>query len=310
MQGNKNLFHILGLPFFQNIGELASLIHIDEVKLNSFVSRSSNFYKKYTIPKKNGDKREIRQPNKELKGVQAWILRNILDKINCHECAKAFRRNMGLYQNIEPHKNNAYFICIDLEDFFPSINIKMIWKVFANMGYPYNAASILTALCVSDIGLPQGGVTSPAISNLVSLKLDRRIESFTSRRNIVYTRYADDMTFSSDEPSRLSRILTTIRKIINSEHLKINEDKLRILGPKSRCIVTGMIKNSSESRFGIGRDKKKKMRAIMHNMIKKNKVISKYLSIKSIEGWLNFVKSVDENSYEQMKSYWNKLQLN
>ena len=98
--------------------------------------------------------------------------------------------------NVSPHKTNRYFICIDLEDFFPSISLNRVRKLFLLLGYSTRAVNILTRLCTCGEGLPQGAVTSPAISNLVVSKLDRRIGGYTSRRNIAYTRYADDITIS------------------------------------------------------------------------------------------------------------------
>lgn len=227
------------------------------------------------------------------------------------EYATAYKKGSHLLGNAEPHALNRYFICIDLEDFFPNISINRVTKIFRLIGYSQRPASILSRLCCCDSKLPQGGITSPAISNLVASKLDRRIAGFTSRRNITYTRYADDLTFSSNNQILLHKSLKIIKNIIRSEHFFINEDKLKCAGPRRRCIVTGLIKNSKDPKFAVGKYKKRIIRAAMFNMMN-NKVgcHEKYNNEASINGWLSFLKGVDAESYAQMKSYWDKLQQN
>jgi len=297
----------MNLPIFSDEKELAWLIHIGASKIQEFSRFPHRYYLKYTIPKSGGGVREIRQPSKELKGVQAWILRNILDKLTPSPYATAYNKGTSITINVFPHSGNRFFICIDLEDFFPSISIRRVIKIFSLIGYSDKASAILAALCTCEWNLPQGAITSPSLSNLVATKLDRRIAGYTSIRNIVYTRYADDITLSSNNPAILCKALPRIIKIIKSEHFKLNMDKLRVLGPRMRCSITGLVKNSSESKFGIGRNKKREIRAIMHNLLFTSKKDKKYASRESIEGWLSYLKSVDKESFKKMDQYWNKL---
>jgi RNA-directed DNA polymerase len=83
--------------------------------------------------------------------------------------------------------------------------------------------------------------------------------------------------------------------------------KLRVLGPRRRCSITGLVKNSSEPGFGIGRKKKRLMRAIMHHSVFNLPKDAKYKNERSIDGWLSYLRGVDNNSYEQMNTYWNRL---
>lgn len=300
----------MNLPVFSNEKELASLMHVDPGRIGLLSKFSHRYYKRYEIPKSNGGLREIRQPRKDLKGIQAWILRNILDKLNPSPYATAYIKKRNILGNVSPHCINRYFICLDLEDFFPSISIRRVTKVFFLIGYSKKAASILAMLCTCSGSLPQGAVTSPSLSNLIAAKLDRRIVGYASRRNIIYTRYADDITLSSNNPIMLCLSLPIVIKIINSEHFKSNMNKLRVLGPRRRCSITGLVKNNSESKFGIGKKKKRQMRAVMHHFLFCKTKDSKYSSEESIIGWLNYLKSVDKESYGQMDSYWNRLKNN
>lgn len=321
MKGNNQLLRLMNLPVFSNEEELASLIHVDSKKIKLFSTFPHRYYKKYKVKKSNGGFREIKQPTKDLKGIQAWILRNILDKLSSSTYATAYIKKKNIADNVSPHCINRYFICLDLEDFFPSISIRRVAKVFSTIGYSKKGASVLAKLCTCDGGLiydgvfhptfegdlPQGAVTSPSLSNLIAAKLDRRIAGYTSRRNIIFTRYADDITLSSNNPRVLCQSLQRILKIIKSEHFKPNMDKLRVLGPRKRCSITGLVKDSSESKFGIGRKKKRQMRAVIHHFLFNLSKDKKYLSEESILGWLNYLHTVDKRSHEQMNNYWNRL---
>jgi RNA-directed DNA polymerase len=309
MNRYPQLLRILGLPVFSNMKELSAAIHIDSahIRLFSRYSNSGYYYYEYTIPKKNGKYRIIRQPSRRLKAIQAWILRNVLDKLENSRHATAFRKGTCLKDNVTPHRYNRFFLCIDLEDFYHSIKTYRVRELFELIGYPASAASILAYLCTCKNALPQGGITSPSLSNLICGKLDKRLSSYTSRRNIVYTRYADDMTFSSNNPKKLQRAYPMLIKIITTSNFQINDDKVRFFGPRRKCLITGLVKNSTETSFGIGRKKKRMMRAVMHNLLIKGGTDAKYNNVLSTNGWLSYLKSVDTDSYEQMKAYYNKL---
>ena len=307
MKSNTELLRLMNLPVFSEEKELASLIHVDPGRIKTLSIYSNRYYKKYNIRKSNGKLREIKQPRKDLKGIQAWILRNILDKLTPTLFATAYIKDKNILSNVTPHCNNKYFMLLDLEEFFPSISIRRVAKIFSLIGYSEKIVYTLSMLCTCDYSLPQGAVTSPSLSNLIAAKLDRRISGYVSKRNISYTRYADDITLSSNNPATLCKTLPTILKIIKSEHFEPNMSKLRVLGPKKRCSITGLIKNNAEPKFGIGKKKKRLMRAVMHHFLFDLSKDNKYNSEESILGWINYLKSVDEVSFNQVDSYWKRL---
>lgn len=295
---------LLGMPSFSTIEELASLIHIDFARLRLLVSNPECFYRRFCIPKRSGGHREICSPSKEVKAIQAWILRNILDRLSPSPYATAYVKGRKLTDNVVPHQLNRYFLCLDITDFFPSISQRQVNSIFEAVGYSRSASSIMSKICCYTNGLPQGGVTSPALSNLVCLRLDRRLAGLAARRNIIYTRYADDITFSSNNRNALCRLIPIANEILKSERFAPNRSKLRVLGPRINCRITGLVKNASEARFGVGKAKKILMRAAMHNLLIKEKPFQEYPTESSIEGWLSFVRSVDELAYNQMEKYW------
>ncbi len=307
MNIDRQRLKLFNLPYFETINDLSELMHLDSGDLKNLYKNARHYYCKFKIKKRSGGCRTIAQPSNKLKAIQAWILRNILDNLVASHYATAFIIKKGIYENVEPHKNNRYFVCIDIKDFFTSIRDQRVKRLFETIGYRNKVANILTGFCTYGGSLPQGGVTSPSLSNLISVKLDRRLSGLTSRKNIIYTRYADDMTFSSNNRMLLFNMAKIFKKIIEDEKFIINEKKFKVMGPRTQCRITGLIKNSSDNTFGIGKKKKLQMRSVMYQA-SKNNFFSDYCNINSIEGWLSYLKDVDENSYEQMSRYWKRLQ--
>lgn len=304
---SHQLLKLLNLPVFFTLPELSECLHLNANKVYMYTHFPHRYYLKYKILKKNGKPRTIKQPSKQIKAIQAWILRNVIDKFEPTIYATAFQQGKSLNDNVIPHQNNRYFLVLDLEDFFPSISRYRIAKIFILMGYSKRAAKLLSMLCTCDSNLPQGGVTSPALSNLAASQLDRRISGFTSRRNIVYSRYADDLTFSANNPEVLSKAFPIIQSIIKSEHFRINEDKTRFLGPRRCCKITGLVKDTRYPVFAIGRKKEREMRAVMHSFIIKKKPDTRYESESAIDGWLSYLQSVDLSAYNRLSEYWKRL---
>ncbi len=301
---NYQQLKLLNLPVFANMEELSSLTHISFKTIFGIYYNAYSFYRRMNIYKKNGKIREIHIPNKNVKALQAWVLRMILDKIIPSSHATAFRKNYSIINHVTPHKYNRYFLLIDIKDFFPSIERKRICFLFQTIGYNEKQSKILSRICTCGNFLPQGGITSPAIANLIVNRLDRRVSSLCIQKNIIYTRYADDLTFSSNNRNILNNTKEILLKIIENESFTPNIKKTHFMGPKIRCSITGLVKNSSEPIFGIGKTKKNKMRAVIFNSIVNNKfLITKYQTLDSIKGWLIYCRNIDENSYQYFRRY-------
>lgn len=309
MKEQRPLLRLLGLPAFETVEQLADLMHLDPKDLKKFVTytRQGHYYLIYDIPKKAGGDRTIRQPSRRLKAIQAWILRNILDQLSPSPYATAFRRRYGLAEAVRPHADNRYFLCMDLVDFFPTIKKRRVEDVFQLIGYSSHASDILASLCTCERVLPQGGVASPALSNLVAAKLDRRLAGFAAKHNLIFTRYADDLCFSGSTPWVLNKCQSFIQVIIQSEGFQVNTKKTRYLGPRRHCAVLGLTKNNSADGFGIGRKRRRKIRAAAHQIIAKGQAASDYKDLTALIGMMNFIRSVDSSSYTQLKGYINSL---
>lgn len=299
--------YFLELPQFSTILELSDIMKLSEQTLYHLSYRVERFYKIVRIPKKSGGFRNLACPSEDLKAVQAWILRNILDKLRTEESATGFKSGMGIFENVQRHAENLYILCMDIEDFFPSTPRKHVYNLFRSLGYNKHISLVLTNYCTYKDGLPQGGVTSPALSNILNIRLDRRISGYTNRKNIIYTRYADDITLSSNNVEKLIKAKEVIKKIIEDEGYKVNDKKTRILRPGARRKVTGLI-ISDKKQFGIGKQTKRILRAKIHHLETKVTNKDEYYKLRAhIMGWMAFLKGHDHTAAKQLEEYWRKI---
>lgn len=243
-------------------------------------------YHRFTIPKKSGGKREISSPKSELRQAQSWIKQEILDHLKVHSQAYGFVPSKSTVDNALPHVGKQVVVKLDLQDFFPSITFPRVRGLFRSFGYSGEVSTVLALLCtepphreiefqgkkyyisIEERQLPQGACTSPAITNLLCLRLDERLAQLASKRGFTYSRYADDLTFScsGDSEQQIGKMLGTIRKIVQAEGFQVNEKKTRVLRSSGRQRVTGVVVNEKPS---LDRKRLRNFRALLHNVEKK-----------------------------------------
>lgn len=289
------------IPKLDSLHDLSVATHLSSGLLFKLSKCNSLYYKMYTIPKSSGKVREIAEPGRPMKAVQYWILQNILQYLPLHPAATGFRKGQNTLKNASIHKNNRYILCLDIDDFFPSIKYPFVYTIFHGLGYNMHVSHILASLCTLNGRLPQGGVTSPILSNLCCVRLDRRINGYCGPRNIAYTRYADDMTFSSMNSKRLVGLYQRVKTIIADEHFALNEAKTRYLGPSRRKKITGLVVGDGQA--GIGRKLERTIRASIYNLSKNNQLAGISWTEEQLRGWLAYLNSVDPKRYQRMIGY-------
>src|SRR5680860_1477625 len=191
----------LGFLGLKTPEDLSALLEVPHNTLIYHLYRKSliSKYTAFTIPKASGGNREILAPNPSLKILQQkcnYILSLMYKpKFPTH----GFVKNRSIVSNAKAHTRKAYVLNIDIEDFFPSINFGRVRGLFLSKPFllPEKVSTFLAQLCCFNNQLPQGAPTSPIISNFISMKLDNELNQFSRRHRCSYTRYADDMTFSS-----------------------------------------------------------------------------------------------------------------
>lgn len=284
------------------IEQIASKIGISSAYLGIIVSRCDRQYKAYYITKQSGDLRRIEAPNIDLKAIQRWILRNILENIPVNERAQGFARGRGIRTNASYHLGKRYLLCIDIKDFFPSINIKKVYNVFLQATNDSDIAGIYSVLCTFRGRLPQGGATSPILSNLVFRSADEKIVDLCGRMNITYSRYADDMTFASNDFQALIELYDKVKQLVDSEGFEINGKKTRYCSGKNRMLVTGLRLNSGK--LTTGRERKRRVRAALYNYIAKK---DPSVNMNQVLGNIAFIRSIEDDYYPKIQKYASKL---
>jgi hypothetical protein len=283
----KRVLQEHGVPVLANLADLRKLLGIKSSKqLGYFLLASDKDdgpYTRFTIPKRGGGARVICAPKKQLRWVQRQVLDLILAKVSPHQAAHGFVPGRSTVTNAEKHRGAALLIKFDLTDFFPTIHYHRVVGLFASLGYfvgdgrfgtegdAKRVAPTLARLCCyapdpeawEGVVLPQGAPTSPAISNLVCRRLDARLDGLARRNKGVYTRYADDLTFSFKEAAPdLGRFRWWVDQVCHQEGFFVNQAKYRVIRDSQRQLVTGIVVNDE---LRIPREDRRRFRALLHN---------------------------------------------
>lgn len=290
---------LLSLPILENVDDLSHALRLPKEVILKFSFNNDKYYHRVEMKKKTGGIRHIESPLRELKAIQRWVLRTILDKLSPSVYAKGFVRGKSILDNAKPHEGNQYVLNLDLQDFFTNVKASHVYTLFKNIGYNNNIAFILTSFCTKGGYLPQGAPTSPALSNLVCLRLDHRISTYCKKRALTYTRYADDLCISGNKILILQKASYLIKDIICNEGFIINSKKEKFLGPKVRREVTGL---TVTPKITISKKNYCIYRKRIYDLVRNN-IPNKY---EIIEGILSFVKSIDKDKEKKLSIFYQK----
>lgn len=285
-----------------NIEEFSNEIGISTEYLLRLTRNVEKLYKTSYIDKKNGSKRKIEAPNQELKGLQRWILDNVLSKIEFPNAVCGYVTKKSIKNNAKVHIGKSYILIIDIENFFPSIPYSKILNVFEKQcNLERDCAILFTKLNTLNNHLPQGGVCSPSLSNCVFKSIDVQIETYCMGKRIPYTRYADDLTFSANLKDTLFEVKQFTEQILVKQGFKPNISKTRIISGQGPLRVTGI--NLNNNQLSIGNKKKKKLRSqLLEYILNDNKEHEK-----EILGMLSFLRNIEPDKYDSFLKYIVKL---
>ena len=251
--------------------------NVYSLKVNRTIGRTyqTEAYTVFRLQKANAGHRPDRfryicAPSPELLRVQRWINTHILSNLKPHHASYAYEARNGVLEAASLHCEAIWLIKLDLTNFFESILEPQVFKLFRSVGYQPLVAFELTRLCTrvrvsgnpdkkfwieepsdhfpyrdSRIGhLPQGAATSPKIANLVMQSLDEKLYDFASRNGLVYTRYADDLIFSSKQPfdrALASSHIHDVNQVLREEGYWLNRAKTKVVTPGTRKVVLGLL---------------------------------------------------------------------
>jgi hypothetical protein len=285
---NHELLQKQKLPIAATAAELAQQMHVPlgQLRYLAFAREVSttSHYHRFTIPKRTGGERLISAPHKKLKAAQHWILEKILEPLALAEQAHGFVPGRSTVSNAVPHVGAAVVVNVDLRDFFPTVTYKRVKGLFRRLGYSEEVAVVLALICSEpDVTetvldgtkyfvargprrLPQGAPTSPAITNVLCRRLDRRVGGWANKHGFIYTRYADDLTVSTkNREARVGKMLAFLRHVTAAEGFAIHPEKVRVVRRGRRQEVTGVVVNE---RPGVPRDELRRFRALLHQIDK------------------------------------------
>ncbi|WP_298980004.1 retron Ec67 family RNA-directed DNA polymerase/endonuclease, partial [uncultured Campylobacter sp.] len=281
-----------------------------ELKLLTYILyhiKVENLYTTFEIPKKNGGTRIINAPDKKiLKKIQNRLMNklyNYQNKIKKDENIKinishGFEKGKSIITNARIHRNKRFVLNIDLKDFFASFHFGRVVGFFEkniNFRIPKDIAIIIAQLCCYKGSLPQGAPTSPIISNIICNIFDMRILKLAKKYKLDYTRYADDLTFSTNNKDFLNiynEFLLCISKEVEKAGFCINQKKTRLFYKDSRQEVTGLVVNK---KLNVSHAYYKTTRAMAHSFYKNKSfnIDGKDATMNQLEGRFAFINQID-----------------
>ncbi|AUX40946.1 RNA-directed DNA polymerase [Sorangium cellulosum] len=293
-----------GLPDLPGAAELASAIGLTIPRLRWLAYHrevdTGTHYRRWLIPKRDGSARTITSPKRELKRAQRWALRNLFEKLPVHAAAHGFLASRSIVTNASAHAGADTIVKVDIKDFFPTVTWRRVRGLLRKAGMAEGPATLVALLsteaprevvqfrgqtlhvATGPRVLPQGAPTSPAITNAICLRLDRRVSGLARKLGFRYTRYADDLTLSwraaeapgapggaaSRPRAPVGALLRGVREILSAEGFRLHPAKTVVMRKGSRQKVTGLIVNRASEAVPaarVPRERVRELRAAIRN---------------------------------------------
>lgn len=303
---------------FNTTSDLSPLLNIDTAILEQILDEPKRYHE-FPIPKRTGGKRIIHSPSRPLKDIQKrlsfYLTKAYTSYVpdHVHGFIKTSRqeKSRNIITNATKHLCMPQILNIDIENFFPSITAEKIKSALMNLPfqmYSDEGASIISLFLTYNWTLPAGSPASPVMSNIIFYETDIEMQKFCAANYLVYTRYADDLSFSGNDIS--DDIINAIKAIILKYDYKTNERKVRLQSKQSAQYVTGIKVNQ---KLNVNRKYIRQLRSILHDWEVNGiqKASQKYYKGKlhhfrstadlirsfqaSIKGKLSFLKLIKEN---------------
>jgi RNA-directed DNA polymerase len=331
----------------KSIAHVADILGFQTKKLSYilYAQPDSLKYKEFDIPKKSGGVRRIAAPQGGLKFLQrrlADLLQDCLEEINNNaagdnqtkplaQISHGFKRKLSIRTNAQKHRNRRYVFNIDLTDFFGSINFGRVRGFFIKdkrFCLDPKVATVFAQIACFKKSLPQGSPCSPVISNLIGHILDTHLVRLAARTGCTYTRYADDLTFStnkrcfpqsiamqSDDDNHFWIPGLELLRLVNHSGFEINPKKTRMQYHSSRQEVTGLVVNK---KINIRREYRHNIRAMAHHLFKKGSFFlptykintncdylpeMKLGNLNQLHGRLGFIDTIDRYNIGILSAY-------
>lgn len=278
------------------INEVSAGLRLSESFLERMARTATHRYKVYFVPKRSGaGSRKIEHPSRELKAIQRFLNWHVVAKLAVHPNAYAYRSGhaFGVAANARRHADRAFLLRMDFADFFPSIASSDIDRFLVGAMPSWTAADreFFVLLVTRGGALTVGAPTSPGLSNAMCIELDTKLTALAVGRGLSYTRYADDLFFSTSARDVLrfvpDEVTTILGQLTTPRVLTINPAKTVNISRKNRRSVTGLVL-TSQGGISLGRSKKRELSAGVHQFDQLSAVAKLRLA-----GWLAYCSDVE-----------------
>ena len=277
-----------------------------------YVKKAENFYASFEIPKKNGGTRTIKAPSGELKSIQKKLARELeryqqdiwASKGIKPNLSHGFQKKKSIVTNARIHRNKKYVLNIDLQDSFDSFHFGRVRGFFhknKDFALPIEVATVLAQLTCFERRLPQGAPTSPVVTNLLCQILDNRLLGIAKKYKLDYTRYADDLTFSTNDKifvEHKDEFLCAIQKEIEHAGFKVNENKTRLVYKDSQQKVTGLVVNE---KVNVAQEYYRRTKSMAHSLYKTGEftIDGEVGTLQQLEGRFSFINQLTWHNNRQ-----------
>ncbi|ELU8149979.1 retron Ec67 family RNA-directed DNA polymerase/endonuclease [Listeria monocytogenes] len=312
------------LKNIENRTDLADYLNIPIKRLTYilYIKRTENLYYSFEIPKKSGGVRNINAPKSELKALQKKLATSLTEyqkiiqksKRKTPNISHGFEKGKSIISNAKIHRNKKIVYNLDLENFFESFHFGRVRGFFEkNKDFELSTevATIIAQLSCFNGALPQGAPSSPIITNYICKIMDMRILKLAKNYKLDYTRYADDLTFSTNDKKFIDQIdcfLYKLTKEIEKAGFKLNKNKTNLNFKDSRQLVTGLVVNK---KINVDRRYYKETRAMAHRLYKTGEfqIDDKNGTLNQLEGRFSFINQVQRynNVIDSSKHDFNNL---
>jgi RNA-directed DNA polymerase len=287
---------------------LCDTLGMDKSEIIKFCLTSPHRYKTYEIPKRNSNKKRIiAQPSKELKFIQRVLVSYLKGKLLVHGCAYAYEPGIGIKNNAQIHLKTKYLLKMDFEDFFPSVSPELFFSILRRSGLEFTE---LDAILLKNylfwiekrngpLKLSIGAPSSPLISNFIMYYFDEEMRLICDKKGIKYTRYADDLTFSSNIKNVLFEMPSIVARILENEtqcQIKINYNKTVFSSKAHNRHITG-VTLTNDGKLSIGRERKRLISSMIHRFLFE---LLEQDDILKLQGLISYASYIEDDFYQRM----------
>ncbi|NNA99322.1 retron St85 family RNA-directed DNA polymerase [Pseudomonas gessardii] len=285
---------------------LSQKLMMSTSELRLFINTAPYRYKVYPVPKRSGKGvRIIAQPTDVLKMMQRMVADEFLSGLPIHACATAYREGLSIKDNAEAHVKNQYLLKMDFSDFFPSMGpsdlVRHVSKhkgsITAEDAYMVKKLFFWARKKDPTHRLSIGAPSSPLISNTLMYEFDCTLQEYCDKLSVTYTRYADDITLTTNIKGVLLAMPNHIKELcgrIAYPTLKVNEAKTVFSSKKNNRHVTGLV-ISNEDKISLGRERKRYIRSLIHKSVVSDMTNEEMYNLR---GLLAFAKHIEPTFYD------------